>query len=123
MIQDEDTASEADKGLAQRPLIHLMYGLFTLGILSCGVFGVAIIAAVVLAYLKRGDLVGTVYASHIDWILRTFWWGLLWLVLSAIATMIFIGFVTGVVAVVWVVYRLAKGWLAHCAGESPLPGL
>lgn len=122
MIEGEDS-TEMDKGLTQRQLIHLMYGLFAIGVLSAGIFGAAAIAAVVLAYLKRSDMVGTVYAGHIDWIIRTFWWGLLWLVLSAAATVIFIGFVTGVVALVWIVYRLAKGWLAHFAGETPLPGL
>lgn len=118
-----EETTDIDKGLNQRQLIHLMYGLFALSILSAGFFGVAAIAAIVLAYLKRGDMVGTIYAGHIDWIIRTFWWGLLWLVLSAIAAMIFIGFVTGVIAVVWIIYRLAKGWLAHFAGETPLPGL
>ena len=122
MIQGEDTP-DTDKGLTQRQLIHLMYALFAVGILSAGILGAAAVAAVVLAYLKRGDMVGTVYAGHIDWIIRTFWWGLLWLVLSALATFIFIGFITGVVAMVWIIYRLAKGWLAHCAGETPLPGL
>ncbi|MGB6242918.1 MAG: hypothetical protein WBF69_10625 [Castellaniella sp.] len=122
MIQGEDT-QDTDKGLTQRQLIHLMYALFAVGILSAGILGAAAIAAVVLAYLKRGDMVGTVYAGHIDWIIRTFWWGLLWLALSAVAAMIFIGFVTGVIAMIWIIYRLAKGWLAHCAGETPLPGL
>ncbi|WP_298013395.1 hypothetical protein [uncultured Castellaniella sp.] len=122
MIQGEDTP-DTDKGLTQRQLIHLMYALFAVGILSAGILGAAAVAAVVLAYLKRGDMVGTVYAGHIDWIIRTFWWGLLWLVLSALAAFIFIGFITGVVAMVWIIYRLAKGWLAHCAGETPLPGL
>ncbi|HEX7387464.1 MAG TPA: hypothetical protein VF285_09360 [Castellaniella sp.] len=122
MIQDEDTP-EADKGLAQRQIIHLIYGLFALGIVSCGFFGPAIIAAIVLAYLKRADMVGTVSAGHIDWVIRTFWWGLLWIVLSAIAMFVFVGFVTGAIAVIWVIYRLIKGWLAHCAGEMPLPGL
>lgn len=122
MIQGEDTP-DTDKGLTQRQLIHLMYVLFAVGILSAGFLGAAAVAAVVLAYLKRGDMVGTVYAGHIDWIIRTFWWGLLWLVLSALAAFIFIGFITGVVAMVWIIYRLAKGWLAHCAGETPLPGL
>ena len=40
-------------------------------------------------YVKRGDTAGTMYASHFDWLLRTFWWALLWLAISAIATLDF----------------------------------
>ncbi|MER1968877.1 hypothetical protein [Castellaniella sp. GW247-6E4] len=113
---------ENDSGLTMRQLVHLMYALFAIGIATGGFFGVAVIAAIVLAYLKRGDAIGTVYAGHIDWIIRTFWWGLLWLALSALATLVFIGWATGLVAIIWIVYRIAKGWLAHFAGETPLPG-
>src|SRR3546814_1119851 len=37
------------------PYTTLFRSLFALGLLSAGFFGVATIAAVVLAYLKRGD--------------------------------------------------------------------
>lgn len=110
---------EDDKGLSMRNLTHLIYGLFALGLLSAGFFGIATIAAVVLAYLKRGDAAGTLYAKHFDWVIKTFWWGLLWIVLSALATFIFIGWITGVIALVWVVYRVIKGWLALLSGQSP----
>ncbi|MFA5664241.1 DUF4870 family protein [Castellaniella sp.] len=122
-MTQEDGRSEAEKGLSSRQLIHLMYGLFALGVLTAGFLGAAIIAAVVLAYLKRGEMIGTVYAGHIDWILRTFWWGLLWSLLSAAASLVFVGYVTGLIVLVWVIYRVVKGWLAHFAGETPLPGL
>ncbi len=110
---------EPTDGLNLRKLTHLIYGLFSLGLISAGFFGVATIAAVVLAYLKRSDAAGTIYAPHIDWVLKTFWWGLLWFVLSGLATFIFIGWLTGLVALVWVVYRIAKGWLALFAGNTP----
>jgi uncharacterized membrane protein len=112
---------EENTGLPLRTFTHIVYGLFALGLISAGFLGVATIAAVVLAYLKRSDAAGTLYAGHLDWVLRTFWWGLLWLVLSALLTWVFIGWVTGLVAVVWVVYRIAKGWLALLAGSSPSP--
>ena len=110
---------EPETGLTLRRLSHLIYGLFTLGLISAGFFGVATIAAVVLAYLKRSEAAGTVYAAHFDWVLKTFWWGLLWFVLSGLGTFIFIGWLTGLIALVWVVYRIAKGWLALFAGNSP----
>lgn len=115
--------SEPDSGLSMRQLTHLIYGLFALGVLSGGLFGVASIAGVVLAYLKRSDAAGTVYARHFDWLIRTFWWGLLWFVLSGLATLIFIGWLTGIIALVWVVYRLIKGWLALLSNQAPVPGI
>src|SRR5690606_10035213 len=111
---------EDNKGLSMRNLTHLLYGLYALGLLSAGFFGIATIAAIVLAYLKRGDAAGTVYAGHFDWIIRTFWWGLLWIVLSGLATFIFIGWLTGLVALVWIVYRIIKGWLALASGQPPV---
>ncbi|MBB5213902.1 DUF4870 family protein [Parapusillimonas granuli] len=111
---------EDGTGLSMRNLTHLIYGLFALGLLSAGFFGVATIAAVVLAYLKRGDAAGTLYAAHFDWVIKTFWWGLLWILISAVFTFIFIGWVTGLIAIVWIVYRVIKGWLALFSAQSPL---
>lgn len=110
---------EDGKGLSLRNLTHLIYGLFALGLLSAGFLGVATIAAVVLAYVKRSDAIGTVYAAHFDWVLKTFWWGLLWFVLALITLFIFIGWVIGLATVVWLVYRVIKGWLALLNGQAP----
>jgi len=108
-----------DTGLPLRKLTHVIYALFALGTLSAGVFGVAILASVVLAYLKRGDAAGTVYAAHFDWVLSTFWWSVLWFLLSALATFIFVGWITGFIAMVWLVYRIIRGWLALFALRPP----
>lgn len=113
---------EDGKGLSMRQLTHLIYGLFALGLLSTGFLGVATLAGVVLAYVKRSDAVGTVYAVHFDWLLKTFWWGLLWLTLSALTLFIFIGWIAGLVTIVWLLYRLIKGWLALMAGNAPDAG-
>ncbi|MCQ9615878.1 hypothetical protein L1889_03495 [Paenalcaligenes niemegkensis] len=110
---------ESEQGLPLRTVVHAVYALFAIGIISMGVFGASIIAAVVLAYYKRGDVAGTIYASHLDWIIKTFWWGLLWLAISAVLTMIFIGWITGIIALVWIIFRVIKGWLSHFSGQSP----
>ncbi|AZS77697.1 MULTISPECIES: DUF4870 family protein [Achromobacter] len=102
-----------------RTLTHVAYGLFALGFLTSGILGIATLAAVVLMYLKRSDAAGTVYAAHFDWMLRTFWWAMLWLAISAIAIYIFIGWISLIATIVWVLYRLIKGWLALLDGGSP----
>jgi len=106
-------------GPTMRTLTHAAYGLFALGFVTAGFLGLATLAAVVLIYLKRADAAGTLYASHFDWLLRTFWWGLLWLAISAIALLIFIGWIGVVITVVWVLYRLIKGWLALLENRAP----
>src|SRR5690606_35764569 len=110
---------EEGKNLSMRNVTHLIYGLFALGLLSAGFFGIATIAGIVLAYLKRGDAAGTVYAHHFDWVIKTFWWGLLWVILSGLSTFIFIGWLTGLIALVWIVYRIIRGWLALFSGQPP----
>lgn len=101
-------------------IIHIAYGLFALGIISLGAFGASSLAALVLAYYKRSDAAGTKYAVHFDWLISTFWWGGLGLGLSALLTMIYIGWLTGLAVLLWLIYRTVKGWLAHCAHRSPL---
>ena len=114
---------EENNGFSLKWLTHIIYALFALGVVSAGFVGVATIAAIVLAYVKRSDAAGTIYAVHFDWVIKTFWWGLLWFVASAILTFIFIGWLTGLVALVWVVYRVIKGWLALAEGNAPAPEL
>ena len=95
-----------------KTLTHIAYGLFAIGILSMGMFGAATVAAVILLFVKRADVAGTVYALHFDWLLYTFWWGALWFAVSALATLVHIGWVGVAGTGIWVIYRIIKGWLA-----------
>ena len=47
---------------------------FTLFLLS--------VVAVIINYVKRPDSVGTIYHSHMEWMLSTFWWGIFWMVVT-----------------------------------------
>ncbi len=102
-----------------RTITNVAYGLFAIGLLTAGFFGIASVAAVILMYVKRADAAGTLYASHFDWLSHTFWWGILWFGLSALATYIYVGWIGVFATVVWVLYRLIKGWIALLEGRSP----
>ena len=39
-------------------------------------------SAVIVCYVKRDDAAGTWVASHFTWLIRTFWWSLLWAVIG-----------------------------------------
>ena len=102
-----------------RVITQVAYGLFAIGLLSAGVFGAAAIAAIVLLYVKRADAAGTVYAVHFDWMLQTFWWGLLALAVSGLVTYIYVGWIGVIATGVWALFRLVKGWLALLEGRTP----
>lgn len=115
----QSTMPEPQSGLSPKHLTHALYAAFLLGLIGAPVFGAAMIAAVVVAYYKRSDVAGTVYATHFDWLIKTFWWGVLWIGLSAMLLVIFIGWITGVMAFVWLIYRIAKGWFALFENQTP----
>ena len=113
-----ETTPSSSNGLSLRTLCHIAYGLFAAAVLTIGFLGVGAVAAAVLAYMKRPDAAGTVYASHLDWLITTFWWGLLWLAISYICTYFYIGWIGVAATVIWLIYRLIKGWLSLCEGQA-----
>jgi uncharacterized membrane protein len=113
-------------------LTHLVYLLHGFSVLM-GILGPAFIIttfltgwpsiiAVILNYVKRGDVRGTWLDSHFSWQIRTFWYTLFWLVIAAMLFATIIGIVLAYLLVVltglWVVYRLLRGWLALNDGRS-----
>ena len=74
------------------------------------------IIAVIVNLIKRGDVRGTYLDSHFGWQLRTFFYALLWVFVAGllIITLVGIPIAIGLAIVVglWVIYRLARGWLA-----------
>ena len=74
-------------------------------------FGLTAIVGVVINYVKKDEAVGTVYESHFDWQIRTFWWGLAWAVIGFSLAFVLVGFAIMFVAWIWAIYRVVKGWL------------
>ncbi len=110
-------------------LIKLCYLIYALHIFSAvnGLLSPALIVtaflsgwpsiiALIMSYIWRDDAVGTYLDSHFEWVIRTFWLALVWLVIGAILIATFIGAVIGIpillIVGVWVLYRLLKGLFA-----------
>ena len=87
--------------------------------------GITAIVAIIMNYVKKEDMVGTLLESHFRWQIRSFWYGLLWLIVGAITLLIGIGFIIMAVTYVWLIYRIVKGWLRlndnRPMYETPLP--
>ncbi len=97
-----------------KTLTTVVYALQAAGF----VVGITFIIAVVLNYIKREDVQGTWLESHFRWQIRTFWFGLLWSIIGTILTIIIIGWFIWMANVVWVIYRIIKGWLRLSEGKE-----
>ncbi len=74
--------------------------------------GITAIVAVIINYIKRGETAGTIYQSHFDWQIRTFWWAVAWSLLGFVLLFAFgLGLVVWFVAGLWAIYRVVKGFL------------
>ena len=107
-------------------LTHFIYGLHAIAILikvtssatvaDGFVFGLPSLVAVLLNYLKRGDVNGTWLESHFRWQIRTFWFTALWLVVYGLLIITIIGIPIAWILIavlgLWVGYRVIRGWVA-----------
>jgi uncharacterized membrane protein len=108
-------------------LTHVIYGLHTASLVT-GIVGLATVVgafltgwpsiiAVILNYAKRSDARGTWLESHFRWQIRTFWFGLLWVVVCGafvVATLgigLLIAWIPLGLVGLWFIYRIARGWL------------
>jgi uncharacterized membrane protein len=129
-------APPADPGLVR--YTHWIYGLQALAVLS-GVlgsqsivgrflFGLPSIVAVIMNYVRRAEARGSWLESHFRWQIRSFWFALLWVVVTSICAapllILWIGFIViwigfGLTGL-WILYRVIRGWLALRAAQ-PMP--
>jgi len=110
---------------------HIIYGLHTLSILigltsaitvaGAFVFGVPSIIAVIVNYVNQPNARGTFLESHFRWQIRTFWYALMWILIGIVLFITIIGipiaWIVIVGAGIWVIYRIARGWLTLQDGK------
>ncbi|WP_421865520.1 DUF4870 family protein [Parvibaculum sp.] len=81
--------------------------------------GITAIAGLIVAYLKRGEASAGA-ATHYTFLIRTFWIGLLFAVISGITSIIGIGVLLAIATVVWFLIRTIKGFMLAIDGK-PVP--
>jgi uncharacterized membrane protein len=105
---------------------HVIYALHALAVLiglttwhtvvGSFVGGLPSIVAVIMNYARRSATVGTFLESHFRWQIRTFWYALLWALLSWLLILSILGILLGLLGLgtlaIWIIYRVLRGWLA-----------
>lgn len=97
-------------------MLLVTYVAFLIGLITAG-FGA--IAGVVIAYIKRPEVLGTWRESHYTWLIRTFWIGMVFMVIGWATVWFFIGFLVFIATSIWFIVRLVKGWMAY-SNEEPV---
>ena len=101
-------------------IVHIAYILFLIGIITGGVMCISTMISLTIIYIKRSESYGSFYLSHFDWILRTFWWGLLWSSLGILFINIFIGYIILLLNIIWITYRITRGWVGLIEYKEPV---
>jgi uncharacterized membrane protein len=128
MADIETSAGSAPGSLIN--IAHLIYGLHALSIfigltsaitiVGAFVFGFPSIIAVILNYIYQHGTRGTYLESHFRWQIRTFWFAALWIMIGWVVLVtlfivligIPIAWMIWIATGLWVIYRVARGWLA-----------
>lgn len=102
-----EDATQANNIKSLKTLTTVIYALYA----ASFVIGITSIVAIVMNYVKKEDVAGTLFESHFRWQIRTFWFGILWGVLGGITFIIIIGWFVLAADCIWIIYRIVKGWL------------
>jgi uncharacterized membrane protein len=117
-VVDAGSGKTSEELASLKTITTVVYALQALSF----AFGVTALVGLIINYVKRDDVAGTLYESHFNWQIRTFWWGLLWGVLGSILIFAFgLGLVVLFVAWIWAIYRVVKGWLKLNDGKPVMP--
>lgn len=99
---------------------NILWAAYILHVLSIFTVWLTSVAGVVINHIKYAESDDPVLASHHRWLLRTFWFALLWNLICIPLAFFFIGFIGFVIVAIWFVYRLVRGVLA-LVDHKPMP--
>lgn len=114
-VQQGGPTEDPEKIKSLKTVTTVIYALNALSFFV----GITSIVAIIMNYVKLSDTRGTWLESHFRWQIRTFWYGILWAIVSFVLMFVMVGYVLLVAVCVWYIYRIVKGWL-RLADNKPM---
>ena len=101
-----------------RLVMHVLYGMHTIAWASMGTLAVI---ALIVNYIARSDETDALYREHHSYMIRSFWWTMLWLLVTSLLFLLlfFPGATAWFVVSLWYLYRCIKGWLRFNNNRMP----
>jgi uncharacterized membrane protein len=114
-------------------VVYLLFGLAAIGgivghgmLVGAPLLTIIGVIAVIVAYITRSNAEGTWTASHLSWLIGTFWWSFLWNCLGWVLAVTLIGLPVAlaiwVATTIWVIYRVIRGYL-YFHDSKPIPAV
>jgi len=100
-----------------RSMTMVAYGLYLGGF----IIPLLPIAGIILAYIKKGEAAGTLWASHFENMIFTFWVSIGIVFVSILLMIVGIGFLTLVLGAAWGIYRAVLGIIRALEGKPFVP--
>jgi uncharacterized membrane protein len=100
---------------SERTLALIAYVLHLVG----AVAGVTSLIGLIVNYVKRSSYDGF-FDTHHAWMIRSFWWALLWSVVGIVTLVLLVGWAILFIVWVWYIYRHVRGLIALLDGR-PMP--
>ena len=106
----------------EKRVAHVLYILHLLAPFTAWLLAAV---AVILGAYNRSDVKGTFLESHFSWLSRTFWWGLVWIVVFGLVSVLLVitviliplAYLLYLGLFVWYLYRVVKGWIRLNKGQ------
>ena len=117
-MSETDFAAFEAKTPSDRTVMHVLYGMHTVAWISAGCLA---LIALIVNYIKRADETDPVFVRHHSYMIATFWWTILWLVLTSPLFLVFLlpGFAAWTLVGLWYLYRCLRGWLRFADNRLP----
>jgi uncharacterized membrane protein len=114
-------------------LVYALFGVAAVAsVVSSGLVaiwplvGLVGIVGLIIAYIKRDEAAETWVASHLRWLIRTFWFSVLWDLIGVVLLFTIVGIPIAIgiwiVTAIWVLYRLLRGYMLFKDSKA-VPGM
>lgn len=110
VIGNLDSGSESE-----RSTLLITYVLHALGPFTGAFTG---LIAVIISHIKVRETHSAFIRSHHAWLIRTFWWAVLWAVISYALMIVVVGFFTYGLLAIWWLYRTIRGFINYSEKRS-----
>lgn len=117
-MAETDYREFEEYGHGGRTTMHVLYGLHAVAPFT--MWTLAVIALVV-NYLRRSGETDPLYIRHHSYMIGTFWWTFLWLVVTGPLWLLFVipGWIAYSIIGLWYIYRCIRGWLRFSENRLP----